>query len=837
MTAGLELIAASEAAAAAVATVGGKGQQLGLLRRYGLPVPDFFVIPAAWSRWRGVGLPAELQWRLQHEVVNRGWERLPLVVRSSAVGEDAAATAFAGIYRSRLNVCGFLALAVAVADVWASLDTPMAVAYRERMAVSGEPAMAVVVMPLLAAEASGIAFTCHPASGREDRIVVHANWGLGESLVGGEAAGDEYVFAEDATDTWRLLRTKTGSKAMASFPVPGGGTQLRLLGQEQAATQVFDVARAEALAGLLRDAALALDFVSPFHDLEWVWDGRQFWLTQIRSVTRRPHHTYEGLRYQPAIWTRGNTCEVMPEPLQPMDWNFSRRGCNDLLEQGWKLAGFPVLSGVQRAGLFDGCLYFDASIMQWEAWDGIGLLPERFNALMGGHQPTIAVSPPGWRQRLRRIGNVLGYLRRAPAMARRGEAEVAAARALERELRAVPLPEDPADVVRLLNRLLKPARESHGMFFLQGSGGGSLSLLLDTLERAFPGEGEALGAALLAGGEASVTAAQGYALLDLAQRAQGARDPERPLDDPEFAAAFAAFLDEYGHRGHYETYLRSPRWHEEPERLLEQLPALAEVDSAAMRARQQGRAAAAWARIRREQPFWFRPLLRAQVRAANRDCNRREAARSAMVALLAAGRRVWLLIADRLVGEGALVRRDDIFLLLPGEVQRYLFGQLPIAGLRARLTARAAQFAAWQASTPREWLALAPAGTPAVEVSLPVSARPSTRCDGQVFRGVATGTGVARGRVRRLHHPAEGMALLPGEILVAPSTDPGWTPLFLKAGGLVVETGGYLSHGVIVAREFALPTVVNLPGILDALRDGDEVEVDGLRGEVARLQR
>nr|MBP8266691.1 hypothetical protein [Zoogloea sp.] len=73
--------------------------------------------------------------------------------------------------------------------------------------------------------------------------------------------------------------------------------------------------------------------------------------------------------------------------------------------------------------------------------------------------------------------------------------------------------------------------------------------------------------------------------------------------------------------------------------------------------------------------------------------------------------------------------------------------------------------------------------------------------------------------------------------LVAPSTDPGWTPLFLKAGGLVVETGGYLSHGAIVAREFALPAVVNLPGVLGALADGDEVEVNGLTGTVRLLAR
>lgn len=825
------LISAIVAADTAPQSIGGKARQLGQLLRYGLPVPDFFVVPAAWSRQRSGAMPFDLQRLLQAELAARGWLDQPLAVRSSAVGEDAAAASFAGIYRSCLNVCGLSALAGAVGEVWASLDTPTAAAYRERMGISGEPAMAVVVMPLLPAVASGIAFTCDPASGREDRMIVHANWGLGESLVGGEAVGDEYVFAEDAADTWRLLETRRGSKATMSAPAAAGGTCRLAVADEKARAAVFDSGQAEVLAALLWDAAVAFDFVAPFFDFEWVWDGQSFWLTQARPVTRRPHYTYEALRGQPAIWTRGNTCEVMPEPLQPMDWNFSRRGVNDLLKQGWLLAGYPLLPGVQRAGLFDGRLYLEASVMQWEAWDAIGLLPERFNALMGGHQPTIAFSPPGWRERLRRIGSTLRYLRRAPAMGRRGDAEVTAVLALARQLRDVPLPDDAGDITRLLHRLLKPAREACGMFFLQGSGGGSLSLLLDTLERVFPGESAAVAAALLAGGEASVTAQQGYALLELAQLAKASGMPEAPLQHPEFAAAFAAFLDRYGHRGHYETYQRSPRWHEQPERLLEQLPALAGVDAKAMRARQQAAAATAWARIRRQLPFWYRPLLRAQVRAANRDSNRREAARSALVALLAAGRRLWLMIGDRLVREGALAERDDVFLLMPSEVERYATGRLAAAGVHARVAVRAAQFRAWQSAPVREWLTLTPSGQ-AQGVDTTPSKVTVNEVNGRIFRGVATGTGVARGRVRRLRHPGEGLALQAGEILLAPSTDPGWTPLFLKAGGLVVETGGYMSHGAIVAREFALPAVVNLPGILDALRDGDEVVVDGLRGEV-----
>ena len=225
MRGALGLVAAHGAAGVQPERVGGKGSQLGYLMRYGLPVPDFFVVPAEWSRQRLSGIPASLRESLSSELERRRWRDIPLAVRSSAVGEDAAGASFAGIYRSCLNVMGLDALCAAMAEVWASLDAPAAATYRERMGIECEPVMAVVVMPLLAAEASGIAFTCDPLSGRDDRMVVHAHWGLGETLVGGQAAGDEYVFAEDSTDTWRLVEWRSGSKATMAVPALAGGTQ------------------------------------------------------------------------------------------------------------------------------------------------------------------------------------------------------------------------------------------------------------------------------------------------------------------------------------------------------------------------------------------------------------------------------------------------------------------------------------------------------------------------------------------------------------------------------------------------------------------------------------
>jgi len=100
------------------------------------------------------------------------------------------------------------------------------------------------------------------------------------------------------------------------------------------------------------------------------------------------------------------------------------------------------------------------------------------------------------------------------------------------------------------------------------------------------------------------------------------------------------------------------------------------------------------------------------------------------------------------------------------------------------------------------------------------------------LHGIAASPGQVGGRARILYHPDEGRNLQAGEVLVAPSTDPAWTPLFLRARAVVMETGGYLSHGAIVAREFGIPAVVNIPGLLKHVENGQLLTVDGNRGLV-----
>src|SRR5215472_1873157 len=111
----------------------------------------------------------------------------------------------------------------------------------------------------------------------------------------------------------------------------------------------------------------------------------------------------------------------------------------------------------------------------------------------------------------------------------------------------------------------------------------------------------------------------------------------------------------------------------------------------------------------------------------------------------------------------------------------------------------------------------------------------SQRTTNDGWRGIAVSAEHAFGTARVITTPQDGARLSQNEILVAPSTDPGWTPLFLKASAIVMETGGYLSHGAIVAREYGLPAVVNIPGVLAQVRDGEMLGVNGDEGTVVRL--
>ncbi|RSE92857.1 PEP/pyruvate-binding domain-containing protein [Achromobacter aegrifaciens] len=843
--------AALDWAAAALAgpqAAGGKGWQLGRRSQLGVPVPDGFVLPAALSLARepGQALPHAVAQARRDELAARGWLERPLALRSSAPQEDSAGASFAGIHLSCLNVRGADAAIDAVRQVWDSQWTPQACAYRQKLGLN--PAgMAVVVMPLIDAVASGIAFSLDPVSGRHDEMVIHANWGLGESLVDGAAQGDEYRLREDyLRQAWPLAGRRIGAKRHASQAAEGAGTLLAPTPAARAAQAGLRDAQAEALGEIVRDAARALDYAGGGYDIEWVWDGRRFWIVQARPITAAARHTYPALRAQPAYWSRGNTREVLPLAMSALEWDTGRVMAQRMLTTGFELSGYSTLPGVRLAALFQGRVYLDASVIQWLGYDALGVPPKAMNALLGGPQPEIAVTPLPLAQRLRHGARILRYLRRAAPLRKQAEQDLPRLFARAQAWLDEPAPASNAALGARLREQFHTVLAADQLFFLQGSGGGALHKLLELVEKACPGEGHALTAALMAGGEPSVTAAQSYALMALAKLAAGdasvmewLRDPQRDSagwqralpDGAPFKQAFADFLRQYGHRAVYETYLRNPRWREDPGYLLDSVLQLTDADPAALRARQDSAASQARLRLRAALPFWQRPLLARLLAAARIEGRQREAARSVLVAYLAAARQNALALGRRYVHADGLAAADDIFHLNAAELFALADGRLTPAAAGRRAALRRAQLESWAATPDPDVIAEAAAGA---ATDMPPPAPADAGAAGS-WRGTPAAGGHARAGAFVARSPSEGLAMPAGGILVAASTDPAWTPLFLRAGALVMEAGGYLSHGAIVAREFGIPAIVNVQGIMRQVVTGDVLEVDASRGTVRRL--
>ena len=207
----------------------------------------------------------------------------------------------------------------------------------------------------------------------------------------------------------------------------------------------------------------------------------------------------------------------------------------------------------------------------------------------------------------------------------------------------------------------------------------------------------------------------------------------------------------------------------------------------------------------------------------------REAAKSGLVCLMLPFRRIVLEVGRHLVASGHLDAPEQAFDFALADLTGWLRGEWDGRGARELARDRELRREAWLAQVAPDLITEEPDGRIAAMAEVAPSAP-----EAKAWSGIAVSPGTAAGAARIVRTPNEAARLRPGDVLVAPSTDPGWTPLFLKASAVVMETGGFLSHGAIVAREFGIPAVANIPGILNMLQDGEALTVDGSAGRVIR---
>ena len=871
---------------------GGKAANLGELIRAGLPVPaGFCVTTAAYDLVSGnasmdptltslsetpyedtarlAELAAEARGRLSAAQIPDDLVRaiaeaylelgdgspVSVAVRSSATAEDLPFASFAGQQDTYLNVIGVESLLDAVRSCWASLWTDRAVSYRATNGIDPHGVrLAVGVQRMVDAEVAGVLFTANPLTGKRRQTVIDASPGLGEAVVSGAVNPDHFVVN---TTTGDIVERRLGDKRVAIRAAEGTGTQrVELKGNEDRACLSDEQVRALAALG----ARVEAHYGAP-QDTEWAVDaGGKLWLLQARPITTLfplPANA-PATDYAPRVYFSGSVAQGVYQPLTPMGRQTFRMIGSSLAT----LLGRPPRDRYAGPGPYAeaaGRLFIDItpalrSTFGRRLLDRVMSNMEARTAPILRHlaeDPRFSPVPTPWRKLLSAIVPLLVRkripLRLIQALAR---PEVARQRAWR--------------VAREFQAAGNVPRSAGALERLDAAG----CLLLEGPPRLLPAVPPILAAGLIAnalagkllGGLATAderrvvlralphnpTTEMDLALWALAQRVREAPDAAQQVREmppeklargylggtlpPDLQAGLTDFLNIYGHRGVAEIDLGLPRWSEDPAHILgvlanylrledpERAPDIqfrrAEREAEEMVDRLTSRAARR-GRLRGELVGFFLRRTRALM-------GMREMPKFCFVLLFARVRALLWTVGEDLAQAGRIEDAEDIFFLSLPEARAAVGGE----DLRSLIRERRADY---------DW-EMRRRHVPRVLLSDGTEPEAQARGADAAAEGVLSGTpasgGVVSGRARVVLDPARAH-LEPGEILVAPSTDPGWTPLFLTAGGLVMEMGGPMSHGAIVAREYGIPAVVGVPDATQRIVTGQQVTVDGSAGTVS----
>jgi len=764
-----------------------------------------------------------------------------LAVRSSAPDEDLASASFAGVYATRLAVRP-ADLEAAVRDCFASsLDARVFAYKRERGFDLRSPRFAVVVQEQIDSEVAGVAFSLNPLNNDFDELLINANWGQGESVVAGSASPDQFVI--DKIEG-RVIGKELGRKQSSIWLDPDGGMRERF-GHRCAEFTLDDEKLAELTEVIGRIEAL---FERPI-DVEWAYADGRLHVLQARPITRYVPLALEMMTepgerrrlYADAGLSKGMTTNA---PFSPLLLAWYQDQLSSLLDERFGIDVTPENGLVFAAG---NRLYTNMSNMMWLAslkkmvkttLPNDVLLGEIFANI--DEQRYRAMTRPPW-VRFRLLFSLVGMMWLV-----RG--------AVWTMLRALVAPERVHEAYeRGLDAYEYYFREEldYGLSFADFSrtimavfwrqpmlgvlmAGLTAHSLVDRVTGTKSAETRELAAKLKLGFDGDVVVEMGIALFRLAKlldpadfkdlTALAERVERRDLPS-EFMNAWDAFLARYGWRGPLEMDLASPRYADDPRLALRQMSFMAVDDSdcdpeAAHRQRVEARRQA-YAELMDRSGWPRRFFLRRVYRVMDLFAGSRDTPKHQIVLAGYAARKRLLIEGERLVETGRLDAADDVFNLTLADLERARsdasLDLRQVCEERTRflkiLKAQVTEF-------------------PQVIDSRGRILRPAPRKQkpGELH-GMPVSAGVAVGPVKVLRDPHE-KSVDKGDVLVAYTTDPGWTPLFVNAAAVVLEIGGVLQHGAVVAREYGKPCVAGIDRLMNKLKDGQIVEVDGTTGVV-----
>ncbi|MBR8829201.1 MAG: glycerol-3-phosphate acyltransferase [Gomphosphaeria aponina SAG 52.96 = DSM 107014] len=738
--------------------VGQKAATLSQLKRHGYSIPDGWILPPG-------GDPATVLKFLKPSLES------PLVVRSSAIGEDSELASAAGQYITILNVVNSEQLKTAILDCFASYNNPAAVQYRQDRQQK-DAAMAVLIQKQIKGLFSGVAFSRDPIEQLNDAVIIEALPGNAEQVVSGKITPQQY----------RVINHSNNPANPQIIPP-------HIEGEMLPNNLVQEVAN------------LARELEEIYHgipqDLEWTYDGEKLWLLQTRPITN----------LQP-IWTRKIAAEVIPGLIRPLTWSINR----PLICGVWGEI-FTLVLGERAADLdFTATAtlhyhraYFNATLLG-TIFRRMGLPPESLEFLT----LRAKFSKPPLKSTISNIPGLLKLLRRELNLTKDFE--------LDEKNYFVPtlqnLQQNPSELSE--NELLERIENILGVMKKAAyySILAPLSLALrqgifkvsDTeLDNSKTPEVKSMRSlANLAQDTVKLLPLNQCLFSQLAETPEG----KTVLEE------FEKWLETYGYLSEVGTDIAVPRWKEEPQ-------AVREMFTQFLLGKNENNRPEIAAK---NSPTW-------QLKIVQQRLNLKGKVTEVYSQLLAHLRWSFVALENQWKNIGILSATGDIFYLEFGEIQKLI--QENDEQLRNQLS-ELVQQRRFQLQE-NEQLTTVPFviyGNFPVNAFIPTSTNLSPS---QSLQGIGASPGVVTGKVKILLNLQRIGEIDRETILVVPYTDSGWAPLLARAGGLIAEVGGRLSHGAIVAREYGIPAVMDINHATQILQDGQQVKINGQTGIVEIL--
>ena len=753
-------------------------------------------------------------------------------VRSSSLAEDGAAHSMAGQFDTHLDTCAS-DVPQRIRDCWAGIFNPRVLAYTEK---SGQQnanlRMGVVIQRQIHAVYAGVLFTIDPRSKVADKLVIEWVEGLGEKLVSGEVT-PERVYVSRAAPV-----------------LPDALPPLLKSALEQLAEQAL---RAE----IVFDCPL---------DMEFCVDESGLWLLQARPIT--------GLQAkEQMVWTNVNMAENFPHPVAPFTWSIVDRFytyymTNILRLFGWREHEIKTAEPIVACltGVQGGRIYYN--INNW--YEILHFFPagshlQKFLDNYIGQNVPFAFKPGAVAQSIGK--NADGVLAQGLVWARlfglhvRGKHHLNLfeqrfyehrARWRGKPYKDMSLGELPGKIEELFSGFVDRYYYSQGIADIMVLiFPGLLKLLIKRWLPKYRDDPDAAAIGLFQGLDIKSTE-PARIITTLAQNLPAIPGLQTLLEQDRFAeleaalpaterALFERYMAHFGARCYHECMIVYPTFEERTDLFWD----LVKKYQIMLRGPQREKSGSEqqsgeFQRLLVQDLPWHKRLLFGIVlKKAFGAIALREQGRIIRSLLFGEIRLIVLEIGRHLCRLGLLAERDDVFYLLRREIDDIANGkfQLPET-IPAIIASRKAALAQQAQFDPPEFFLLERGryyqrpSESAEDAAL--QAYGGNGGGSGKLRGVPVSNGIVRARVRIILDPINDNRLAAGDILVTRSTDPGWTPLFMIAGGLILERGGLLSHGAIVAREFGIPAVVGVEGAVRRLVDGEIVTLNADSGEITR---